>query len=178
MFIDVTKIPPEGQELDSALESAELLFADEEFRLIAPVELRGRIQPVEPAKNDAFHLHGALVATVEVDCVRCLEPTPVDVREQLDLVYVPQAQNVDREGADEKGLQADELSVSFYSEDQIDLRHMIREQLLLALPMKPLCRDDCQGLCPECGSNRNETPCDCEPESLDPRLADLKGLLD
>ena len=59
----------------------------------------------------------------------------------------------------------------------LDLNELLREQFYLALPMKPLCTEDCQGICPQCGTNRNTAPCDCHPQWEDPRMAGLKTLL-
>jgi uncharacterized metal-binding protein YceD (DUF177 family) len=71
-----------------------------------------------------------------------------------------------------------DMVVAFYRGSQLDLGHMVREQLFLALPMKRLCREACAGLCPACGINRNTGRCDCPPEAADARLAPLKKLLD
>jgi len=73
-------------------------------------------------------------------------------------------------------VQEDDLETSYYSDDQIDLGELMREQFYLALPMKPLCRDDCRGLCPQCGTNLNAGTCDCSPVWEDPRLAALKAI--
>jgi uncharacterized protein len=70
----------------------------------------------------------------------------------------------------------EDLETSYYRDDQIDLSELLREQFYLALPMKPLCRDDCRGLCPECGINLNAGTCTCAPTWEDPRLAALKEL--
>jgi uncharacterized protein len=75
-----------------------------------------------------------------------------------------------------RGLERDELAVSFYRDGRIDLSHMVVEQIVLALPMKPLCKPDCRGLCALCGANRNLESCDCAPEESDPRWAPLKTL--
>jgi uncharacterized protein len=72
----------------------------------------------------------------------------------------------------------DELAVSFYRNDEIDLAHMIWEQIVLALPMKPVCKTDCQGLCPDCGVNRNIKTCSCVRDTVDPRWESLKSLLE
>ena len=68
----------------------------------------------------------------------------------------------------------DDLNVSFYKDDQIDLGEVMREQFYLALPMKPLCREDCRGLCPVCGVNRNRESCTCQAEWVDPRMDALR----
>jgi len=70
----------------------------------------------------------------------------------------------------------EDLDTSVYRDDQIDLNEVLREQFYLALPMKPLCREDCAGLCPQCGTNRNTGTCSCATEDVDPRLAPLRGL--
>src|SRR5262245_23718739 len=96
---------------------------------------------------------------------------PIDSK--FDLRYLPvgtEGGGADREVSD------DDLDASVYSEDQIDLNELLREQFYLALPMKPLCRDDCAGLCPQCGTNRNTATCACAPQWEDPRLAPLKRL--
>ena len=71
----------------------------------------------------------------------------------------------------------DDVSLTFYRDEQIDLNELLREQFYLALPMKPLCFDGCKGICPQCGTNRNTAPCDCNPQWEDPRMAGLKTLL-
>ncbi len=67
--------------------------------------------------------------------------------------------------------------MTFYRDEHIDLNDLLREQFYLALPMKPLCKNDCRGICPQCGANRNLTKCDCNPHIEDPRMAGLKTLL-
>ena len=71
----------------------------------------------------------------------------------------------------------DDVSMTFYRDEQIDLNELLREQFYLALPMKPLCFEGCKGICPQCGTNRNTAPCDCSPQWEDPRMAGLKTLL-
>src|SRR5436190_750925 len=70
----------------------------------------------------------------------------------------------------------DDLTTAFYENEEIDLGQLMREQFYLALPMKPLCRDDCKDLCPNCGTNWNNGTCECKQEWEDPRLAALKTL--
>ena len=62
---------------------------------------------------------------------------------------------------EESEVEDDDVAITFYRDDQIDLNELLREQFYLALPMKPLCSEDCQGICPQCGTNRNTAPCDC-----------------
>jgi uncharacterized protein len=97
----------------------------------------------------------------------------VPVQAAFDLRYLPQAENT---GDDEEEVEEDDLASAFYRDDAIDLRQLIEEQFYLALPMKPLCRPECQGLCPQCGVNRNLETCDCQTRWEDPRMAGLKAL--
>jgi uncharacterized protein len=78
----------------------------------------------------------------------------------------------DGEGDDER----EDLEYSVYDGEEIDLTPFIREQMLLALPTRPLCSDDCRGLCPRCGANRNERDCGCREDMFDPRLSVLRSL--
>ena len=174
MFIDLLCVPPEGQELNIALPPEGWKIDQNELRLVDRVRLRGR---VEPADEASFRLAGSLVATVEFECVRCLEPFRMDFEEALDLLFLPSSANQGPSKEEERELRDEDLAVSFYQDDRIDLSLLIREQIYLALPMKPICRVDCLGLCPDCGTNMNLSPCSCARGTVDPRLANLKMLL-
>jgi uncharacterized protein len=76
----------------------------------------------------------------------------------------------------EREVQDDDVETSYYRDDEVDLNELIREQFYLALPMKPLCTEECRGLCPQCGANLNTDTCDCATEWVDPRLAALKNI--
>ena len=117
---------------------------------------------------------GRLDATLELWCCRCLEPFRWVVGVDVDLLYLPASENT---GVAEDRIEESDLSTAFYRDDQIDLGQLMDEQFQLALPMKPLCRDDCRGLCAVCGGNRNTTACQCVERWEDPRLAALKSLL-
>ncbi len=122
-----------------------------------------------------YRLSGRIGGELEIDCGRCLEPFRLDAGVDVDLLYLPASEN---RGEGEVRIEEEDLSTAFYRDDQIDLRHLVQEQFQLALPMKPLCRADCRGLCAVCGGNRNTVPCGCVAEWEDPRLAGLKQLLE
>ena len=130
---------------------------------------------LEVRKDGAkVRLVGRLDAALELGCSRCLEPFPLVVGVDVDLLYLPVSDNTT---AGEVRIEESDLRVAFYRGDQIDLGQLMHEQFQLALPMKPLCRTDCRGLCAVCGGNRNTTACQCVARWDDPRLAVLKGLL-
>lgn len=175
MLLDLEKVPPEGQVIDRSVDPSMLSVDPREFRLVETVALTGHLARAE---GQAYRLEGHLASHVEVSCVRCLEPFEFEIRERLDLVYLPQSQNVPMSEDDEYGLGDDDLAVAYYRDEEIDLAHMIWEQIVLALPMKPVCKPECRGLCPECGVNRNEQACSCSRDTTDPRWQALKSLLD
>ena len=123
------------------------------------------------AGNGAISRCGPSRTELELTCSRCLEPFTLPVATDFDLRYVPRTENV---GEGEKEVEEDDLATAFYSNDQIDLGHLIVEQLQLAVPMKPLCDEACKGLCPQCGTNLNTGSCDCSQAWEDPRLAALR----
>jgi uncharacterized protein len=115
------------------------------------VHLTGRIDPT----GDEYLLRGNLKGSVVMTCARCLEPAtlPLDVP-----VIVTFAEIEDSDGEEEDAEAEDILPIE---DGVIDVGSEMRDELLMALPMRPLCREDCAGICPTCGVNRNLTPCDC-----------------
>jgi len=115
-------------------------------------------------------VEGSVKVSTLLKCSRCLketlQPLDLDFREE----YVP-AEEGDREV--EKELTNRELDIGFYSNDELDINEIVKEQVLLSVPMKPLCSNECQGLCSVCGKDLNEGACNCRKEEMDPRLAPL-----
>ena len=140
-----------------------------DFRVVAPVSLAFDIYK----SNERFRLTGSVETTLELPCSRCLEPLTLPVSASFDLRYQPHAENT---GEGEREIEEDDLTTAFYENDTIDLGQLMHEQFYLALPMKPLCRDDCRGLCNVCGTNRNLGECGCVAGWEDPRFAALRAL--
>jgi uncharacterized protein len=177
LLIDIPRIPPEGLDVDEALEPAGVhLEADHE------VSLRGgRLRAhVEVVDESTVHVRGRLDASVEIECARCLARYVVPLGQELDLFYLPRAAGEPQAQEEEVELGDRDVVVGYYEADRLDLGEVVREQILLGLPLKPLCRPDCQGLCPRCGKDRNASPCGCAPEEEpgDPRLEPLRRLID
>jgi uncharacterized protein len=106
-------------------------------------------------------------------CGRCLENYSFTLDKSFAFVLTPEPLRSER-GAEE--LHSGELGLSYYSTDEIDLAPLIAEQVILALPTRPLCSEDCRGLCEQCGINLNREACDCSVESGDPRMAIFRTL--
>jgi uncharacterized protein len=105
------------------------------------------------------------------DCNRCLEPAEFPIDTSFDLFYRP-AEVV----ADEEEVEIDEgeAEIAFYEGGGIELKDVLRENVLLAMPMQRVCRPECQGMCPICGQNRNLINCGCEAKLVDDRWSALK----
>ncbi|MFN8091323.1 MAG: DUF177 domain-containing protein [Vicinamibacteria bacterium] len=178
LLIDIPRIPPEGQALDEALDpSAVHLDGETDFTLDPGGRLKAHVDLVD---GRTVHVRGALEARVRVECGRCLERYAVSLDQQLDLFYLPQESERPQEAEEDVELSDRDVVVGYYDGDQLDLGDVVREQVFLALPLKRLCREDCRGLCPTCGKNRNAGDCGCPPPEPpeDPRLAPLKKLFD
>jgi uncharacterized protein len=141
-----------------------------DYKVLGDVHFDGTLRKDEPR----FILSGRLQARLEMSCGRCLEPFTLPVDTQVDLTYVPHPEQA-AEG--EVELSQDDLTTAFYRDQTLDLGDMVREQFYLALPMRPLCREECKGLCPQCGTNLNQGTCACDVRWEDPRLAGLRTLL-
>ncbi|MBP2019257.1 uncharacterized protein J2Z79_002684 [Symbiobacterium terraclitae] len=176
MRIDVSDIKEETglhKRIDLSVSLQPIEFGGQEARFDRPFTGTAEIWNL----GDRLLVQAALTGEAELSCGRCLgryrEPVEVSFDEEF----------VEGEpGEGEPAVQEDEDSgrtVSFYTGDEIDLTDPLRDNILLALPMKPLCSEDCQGLCPNCGADLNEGPCGCgrSDERVDPRLAVLKDLL-
>ncbi|HEY3886380.1 MAG TPA: DUF177 domain-containing protein [Vicinamibacterales bacterium] len=159
------------EHVDRTFEASDFHTSDEDgYRIAAPAHLVMDVQK----DRDAFRVTGRVATTLELECGRCLERFQVPVNSPFELRYVSVAHNA---GDGEREIGEDDLSTTYYKDDALDVEDLMREQFQLALPMKPLCSETCQGLCPECGTNLNTAACSCAPKWEDPRLGALKGLL-
>jgi uncharacterized protein len=126
--------------------------------------LKGSFQAIRNSKG--IYITGQLYSNIGAECARCLDPVQQTITIQLDdlFFYPPQS------------TPAGEFSVG--EDGFLDLAPLVRQLSLLEIPMQPVCRPDCKGICAECGQNLNEATCDCEIDPIDPRLASLRSLLD
>ena len=177
MHLELSHFRQPETDFKKVFQPAEIPDGDEEYRITAPVEL----EMVIHKDHDRFRLVGRVKTELELACSRCLEPYRMPLDREFDLRYLPAgAAAPERDDDDDEGdeVEDDDVAITFYRDERIDLNELLREQFYLALPMKPLCREDCRGICPQCGTNRNTASCDCNPQWEDPRLAGLKTLLD
>ena len=169
MLLDLSRFRGTVDRVERREDPAVVASPGDEFRIVSPVDFAVDVRK----DKEKVRLVGRMQTRLELDCGRCLEPYQVPVDAHIDLMFLPGAANT---GLPEAEIEDEDVGVSFYHDDTIDLTEVMREQCHLALPMKPLCREDCQGLCPVCGTNLNKGTCNCTRDWEDPRLAALKKL--
>lgn len=163
MKILIPDIPKEGIDVDIQ----ETLTSDG-----IPVALRGRLR-VQKEGSEVM-VEGDLKADVELQCSRCLKTYGSDLTIPVAVVYHPVEE---LKGDDQHEIASEALDLDFYTGDELDVERLLKEQVALNVPMKPLCDTFCKGLCPNCGTDLNEDTCSCSKRTADPRFQELKKLM-
>ncbi len=167
--IRLSNIPTEGLSLAFQCDPALLDPLGEGVHLVEPVEVSLRITP----QDDRYVIEGTVRGTVRMECDRCATAVTVAVNAPCAVDAVPAPAGTDT--GERGGLVRGELDVTFVPGELLNVEDLVREQLLLQVPMRVLCREDCAGLCPRCRKNLNAGPCGCpEAAAIDPRLEILR----
>ncbi|MCO6510121.1 MAG: DUF177 domain-containing protein [Aridibacter famidurans] len=169
MKIDLNRSDGSTTTFDLSVKPSDIELETDLARVKDDISVKGAVS----SEDHYTVIEAEIAAPLEIDCSRCLERIPVDQEFAFKTAFAS-AQQLTEEIEVELDLQ--DLELSFAEEDEIDLRDVIREQIVLNLPAHPLCREDCKGLCEICGGNLNKASCDCEREETDPRWAALKNL--
>lgn len=168
MLINVTKVKSTTQSsmgLSLAEELDTAACGCPELRLVGPVSFRGVMENAAPY----LELNGRVKGKIRLECARCLAPFEQELEALVAEAYTNKPEALDPEDAD---------AVSFFEGDFIDIGPALVKALFLELPMHPLCRPDCRGICPQCGANLNTEPCSCSNDAIDIRMAGLQSLLE
>ena len=140
---------------------------------LSPVVWRGEIRRV----ISDFLLRSQLSYTQTSTCSRCLGPAVAPVEETLELLIKIEEDAVEKESEEaEIELTQDDMGLLSLPSAEFDIEPLLQEQLQLNVPMRPLCRPDCRGLCPQCGADLNQESCECGAEKTDPRWSALAAL--
>lgn len=166
MYIDLTKLLEGYKEFDEAIQ---VDLDEESARMLEPCRIVGELKK-GIAQVDVI---GTINAKVEMECSRCLIPIISTLEFPFKVSYISEEHYTT---AKESELHGEDLDISIYDEEKIDLTELAREQILLNLPTQVFCTENCQGLCPKCGANLNEKTCSCETKEIDPRWSALKNL--
>ena len=172
MFISVQELELKKVLFDVAFQPGEIEYFDDGDRLrqATPLQTEGSAELL-PHTEGEIRVRGHLLVTMRCDCNRCLEPADFPIDSSFDLYYRP----ADVAGEDEEvEIDEGEAEIAFYEGGGVELKDILRENVLLAMPMQRVCREDCKGMCPTCGQNRNLVHCECEPKLVDDRWSALK----
>ena len=172
MRIEVENLTAAATPFEHTYGAAEVDLDEEAARVVSDAKVRGGAT----RKGEQVRLRGTIRTEVELLCDRCAAPEHAPLEVEFDTSYIPQ--EVEATKAENVELQAEDLILSAYEGDAVDLDELVREQILLALPSRHLCREDCKGLCQKCGADLNRNQCSCEQGEVDPRwaaLADIKN---
>lgn len=144
-----------------------------EVRFEGPVLVAGRVQRI----GDLIEVEGMVKTQVSVPCSRCLETVSLPLESRFALTFTRDQPVVTEEETDQEiELSVEEMGMIPFSGEDIDLREAIQEQVIIALPLQPLCGPDCRGLCPQCGADLNRETCNCRPPVFNNRFAKLKNI--
>jgi len=177
MFLEIKELEAHPIDFDESFPPGAIELTDE-VRQLQPITSSGHADLVEErhGKHEVvqdIRLKGRLATRLELPCARCLEPVGHDVKRDFDLLYRPLGTDAGKEELSVTGVEAD---IGYYQGNGLELEDVVREQVLLSVPVKALCREDCKGLCPRCGQNLNEAQCSCAAAPADPRWAALKDI--
>jgi len=172
MFLSVHEMELRKVRFDQTFPPGEIQFLDKKLWQAGPLHAVG-VAELLPNTGGEIRLAGHLAVRMEAECDRCLDVAEYPVDVDFDLFYEPARSGPEGQ---EVALDAGESEVDFYQGEGLELENVLREQILLALPMQRTCREDCKGICPVCGQNRNLAECGCQLKAPDDRWAALRDL--
>jgi uncharacterized protein len=177
MEFKVSELEREPIEFDTELKPGAIDFGQEATQA-GVLAASGRAEVLHEHRGPKdivadIRLRGQYAGRFEVPCARCVEPVEIPLKGEYDLIFRPAGADAE---ATERSITAPETEIGYYQKDSLFLEDVLREQVLLSLPVRTLCKEDCKGLCPRCGENWNNKECSCEKGPADPRWEALAGL--
>jgi len=171
VFFSVRDLELRSIPFDVCFAPGEIEFFDRKLRQSEVLRVAGEAALANAAGE--IRVRGHIRGRMEFDCDRCLEAGCLDVDAAFDLHYAP----AEAEWAGhETALSAEDSEMGFYEGAGLNLAEVVREQVLLSLPMQRTCKPDCRGICPVCWQNRNLSECQCRQQTIDPRWDALRSL--
>jgi uncharacterized protein len=172
MFLSVKEMELRKIRFDVTFAPGQIDFAKEGLEQATPLRATG-VAELLPQSEGELHVQGSFVVEMTAECDRCLGHARFPLNAILDLYYRP-ASAIAR--AEEVEIGDEEAEIGFYENGGMELEDILREQVLLSLPMQRVCSDLCKGICPVCGRNRNEIECGCRPETTNEHWGALRDL--
>ena len=178
MYIDIDEIKESPLKLSYSKTFNDFPVLEEvaaagECDFVSPIDINLNVK----RNINVIEVKGNIKTKARLKCGRCAEDYDITIGPDFALTFVPEeVEDLDRSSDDEIELSTYDMQVVNFSGGIIELKDSVQEQLVLALPVKPLCRESCKGLCSNCGANLNNVKCDCENEYINPQFAALKNL--
>jgi len=172
MFLSIKEMELRKVRFDESFQPGEIDFSGSEINQSSPLHAEGRAELLANTDGEV-RIKGHLNVTMESACDRCLGHAVFPLDANFDLFYRP---NSSLAGDDEVAIDEGEAEMGFYEGAGLELEELLREQVLLMLPMQRVCSSDCKGICPVCGRDRNEAGCDCREKTVDDRWGALRNI--
>jgi uncharacterized protein len=169
MLLSVHELALRSLPIDERYDAGELPLEHPDVESVGPLHVTGQARLAGP--DIALQLHVA--GEVHPRCARCLEPVTVQLDRDYRLVYHPVSELAAEEDVE---IRTADTEVGFFRGEGVELDDVVREQVLLSLPMRTICREECRGICPNCGKNLNSGPCGCVRSEVDERWRALAAL--
>lgn len=165
MIIDIQDLinsTVDEKKIDCKFSKDYLDDGSEIVKYIAPIEIKGSFVLI----GDIVNFDAKVCTKLLLTCSRCNDKFPYDVEIEIHEKFSSQ-KNLDL-------LNLEDEDINLFENNRIDIDNIIENNIIISLPIKRLCREDCKGLCPNCGTNLNYSSCNCKNEEIDPRMAKLK----
>lgn len=168
MIVDLNELEEGLNDFEWEETPEALYIQDEALRFAGPIRTRMAFMKL----GESISASGSSHATLQAECVRCLEPVRVRLESSFKFIFQKGSPGSAEDESDETLIWLGETG------DKVDLGEEVKDYILLEVPQSPLCKESCAGLCPVCGENLNDRQCDCTQETFDPRWEALRALKD
>ena len=172
MFLSVKDLELRKIKFNKDFPPGEVDFLEDAIRQVTPLHAEGEAETISGSDGE-IRIQGKLSVGMQCNCDRCLEAVPFQVDSPFDLFYSPAEGEV---MPGEIALATGDTEMSFYSGEGVELGEVLRDHLLITLPMRKLCREDCKGICQQCGQNHNLASCGCDAKPGDDRWSALREI--
>lgn len=172
MFLSIQELELRKVKFEQDFPAGEIDFGEGPYKQTGILHAEGEAQLLNNTLGEV-RVRGHVSVKMELQCDRCLEPMLYPIDGKFDLFYRPAPKE---HQPHEVAIDTGESEIGFYENGGMELSEILREHILLSLPMHVVCREDCAGICPQCGQNRNTGTCSCKMQLVDDRWAALKDL--
>ncbi len=172
MFFHIQDLERRTIHFDTTFAPGEIPFLEQNLKQTGPITAKGTAELLHNTLGE-IRVRGEVTGTIETECDRCLETAWFSITSSFDLYYLP-AETAP--ASEEVRIDEGEAEIAFYEGEGVELEDVLRDHILLTLPMQKICSETCKGICPQCGQNLNKGTCDCRLELVDERWSALKNL--